>query len=67
MKKLFLILVLFSLSITLYAQKVTLSENAEVSILTIGPGQQLYDSFGHNAYRVKDPMQNIDVVAQVKH
>ncbi len=62
MKKLFLILVLFSLSITLYAQKVTLSENAEVSILTIGPGQQLYDSFGHNAYRVKDPMQNIDVV-----
>ena len=62
MKKLFLILVLFSLSITLYAQKVTLSENAEISILTIGPGQQLYDSFGHSAYRVKDPMQNIDVV-----
>ena len=62
MKKLFLILVLFSTSISLYAQKITLSENAEISILTIGPGQQLYDSFGHNAFRVKDPTQNIDVV-----
>ena len=62
MKKLFLILALFSVSITLFAQKITLSENAEISILTIGPGQQLYDSFGHSAFRIKDPTQNIDVV-----
>jgi len=44
------------------AQEISLSENAEVSILTIGPGQQLYDSFGHNAFRIKDPSLNIDVV-----
>ncbi len=62
MNKLYLILALFFISVTSYAQKIILSENAEVSILTIGPGQQLYDSFGHSAFRIKDQSQNIDVV-----
>jgi len=56
---------LFSILLGLFsinAQEITLSENAEVSIITIGPGQQLYDSFGHNAFRIKDPSQNIDIV-----
>lgn len=44
------------------AQEITLENNAEVSIITIGPGQQLYDSFGHSAFRIKDSSQNIDVV-----
>ncbi|MBE9491196.1 MAG: DUF4105 domain-containing protein [Bacteroidetes bacterium] len=44
------------------AQEIILSKSTEVSVLTIGPGQQLYDSFGHNAFRVKDPTQNIDIV-----
>ena len=44
------------------SQQIHLSPSAEVSILTIGPGQQLYDSFGHSAFRVKDPEKNIDVV-----
>lgn len=46
------------------AQKtsISLSNQAEISILTIGPGEQLYDSFGHSAFRVKDPTLNIDVV-----
>jgi hypothetical protein len=44
------------------AQEITLSETAEVSILTMGPGSVLNDSFGHSAFRVKDSKQNIDVV-----
>jgi len=38
-----------------------LSEYAEISILTIGPGANLYDKFGHSAFRVKDETLGIDV------
>ncbi len=38
-----------------FAQINTLGQDAEISIITIGPGKQLYDSFGHNAIRVYDP------------
>jgi succinate dehydrogenase/fumarate reductase cytochrome b subunit len=44
------------------AQQIELSDKAEVSILTMGPGQQLYDSFGHSAFRVKDELNSIDLV-----
>lgn len=43
-----------------YAQ--TLSDSAQISLLTCEPGKQLYSAFGHTAIRVKDPMQHIDVV-----
>ena len=39
---------------TLRAQT-SLSDHAEISILTIGPGEALYDRFGHSAFRVSDP------------
>ena len=45
-----------------YSQDATLSENAEVSILTIGPGSYLYDKFGHSALRVKDPVSQWDII-----
>jgi hypothetical protein len=38
------------------------SENAEISIITIGPGDVLYDKFGHSAYRVKDQSLGYDIV-----
>ena len=44
------------------AQEIRLSDTAEVSILTMGPGDVLNDSFGHSAFRVKDTNQNIDLV-----
>lgn len=44
------------------AQKIQLSPEAEISILTIGPGDNLNDSFGHNGFRVKDVSKNLDVV-----
>ncbi|WP_299684272.1 DUF4105 domain-containing protein [uncultured Dokdonia sp.] len=39
-----------------------LSENAEISLITIGPGPELYDSFGHTAIRVHDDAIGIDWV-----
>ena len=65
--KLYHILILFFsffivLPANIIAQEITLSETAELSILTMGPGDDLNDSFGHSAFRVKDTIQNIDVV-----
>src|SRR5262245_57681333 len=41
--------------------QVKLSDKAEISVITCGPGQeQLYTAFGHSAYRVLDPVNNID-------
>lgn len=37
-----------------------LSDQATISILTVGPGTALYDRFGHSAFRVKDSVNNID-------
>ncbi|MCK7589879.1 DUF4105 domain-containing protein [Subsaxibacter sp. CAU 1640] len=58
--KLFLLLQLFSL--TVFAQSHELSPNAEISVLTFGPGKNLNDAFGHSAFRVKDQSVGMDVV-----
>lgn len=44
------------------AQKLKLTADAEVSILTIGPGESLNDAFGHNAFRIKDDNYVLDLV-----
>ena len=49
-----LVLVLFFFHIYIFAQRLTLSPNAEVSVITVGPGTSLNDAFGHNAFRIKD-------------
>ena len=41
---------------------VALSRNAHISLLTCDPGQQLYSSFGHSAFRVYDPINKINKV-----
>lgn len=41
------------------SQYKTLSPNSRISVLTIGPGTSLNDSFGHSAYRVKDSLMDI--------
>jgi len=39
-----------------------LSDQAEVSVLTFGPGaSELYSAFGHSAIRVNDPVRGIDI------
>tara|TARA_R110002049_G_scaffold82349_9_gene209595 strand:- start:644 stop:1819 length:1176 start_codon:yes stop_codon:yes gene_type:complete len=60
-KKLTLIFLLLTTFAT-QAQYVDLSETSEVSILTIGPGDQLYDKFGHSAFRIKDTAKDIDLI-----
>ena len=62
MKHIYTLLTLLLLSLTINAQEIILTENAEVSILTIGPGTQLNDSFGHSAYRIKDENLGVDIV-----
>ena len=58
-KKSFLILLLFCVS--LQAQQLNLSVYAEVSIVTVGPGEHLYEAFGHTTIRVKDPVLQLDI------
>ncbi|MBW2937697.1 DUF4105 domain-containing protein [Aureisphaera sp. CAU 1614] len=56
----YLFLFLFFLNLPSEAQVTTLSEAAEISIITVGPGKNLYDKFGHSAFRVKDEANGID-------
>jgi hypothetical protein len=61
MKKLYLILFIFSGAILqLNAQK--LSDKATVSVLTCGPGSELYSAFGHSAFRIHDPVLQLDKI-----
>lgn len=36
-----------------------LQDNAEISVLTVGPGENLSDHFGHSAFRIKNGKQDI--------
>ncbi|PCE64901.1 Lnb N-terminal periplasmic domain-containing protein [Sediminicola luteus] len=44
------------------AQTPELSKFAKISVLTCGPGDELYSSFGHSAVRVHDQALGIDAV-----
>ncbi len=54
-------IVLLLCSFNLSAQYLQLSPQAEISILTVGPGSNFNDCFGHSAFRIKDPVANIDL------
>ncbi|WP_310993819.1 DUF4105 domain-containing protein [Aequorivita marina] len=62
MAKNYILFLLLLLSISAKAQFGSLSPAGEISILTIGPGAELYDKFGHSAFRVKDSLSGVDVV-----
>ncbi len=59
--KLFL---LFSILLptAVFAQPNQLSPTAEISVLTVGPGANLNDAFGHNAFRINDRAVGMDIV-----
>ncbi|EPR74565.1 hypothetical protein ADIWIN_0417 [Winogradskyella psychrotolerans RS-3] len=59
--KLLSFIFLFTITST-FAQQFQLSDEAEISVLTIGPGESLNDAFGHNGFRIKDTNLEIDVV-----
>lgn len=60
LKKYFLLCFLLS-NLVANAQFGSLSSSAEISIITIGPGSELYDKFGHSAFRIEDPLSGVDV------
>lgn len=64
MRKLLLVLALLMpfYLISQGPQMVKLSVYSEVSILTVGPGDELFTSFGHTAIHVKDPIFKLDIV-----
>ncbi|WP_372755896.1 DUF4105 domain-containing protein [Mariniflexile sp.] len=62
MKKILLLLFLFLTIEIINAQQNSLSRQAEISVLTIGPGASLNDAFGHSAFRIKDDLKGIDLV-----
>lgn len=57
-----LFLLLFASIHPLFAQGVRLSDQAKVSVITCGSGDQLYSIFGHTGLRITDPVQTLDVV-----
>ncbi|XOV92447.1 MAG: DUF4105 domain-containing protein [Bacteroidota bacterium] len=59
------LLVIISLFYSLFAagQQVSLSNQAEIAVMTLGPYQgELYSAFGHTAIHVKDPINRMDWV-----
>jgi hypothetical protein len=61
--KQFLLIVCILLSFSrLDAQQVTVGDSAVVSLITCSPGEEVYSKFGHTAIRVKDKINNVDVV-----
>jgi hypothetical protein len=62
LKRYFLLLFFFVASFSSFSQNLQLSVYSEVSIFTCGPGDALFETFGHNAIRVKDPVLRLDVI-----
>jgi len=62
LKKTFLFILLSFLSYVGFSQEIQLSTQAEISIITVGQGKELNDTWGHSAIRVVDRTNNIDQV-----
>jgi len=62
MRKGFLLVFLLFLGAIVTSQQIHLSPASKISVLTCGPGAELYTAFGHSAIRVQDAGQGIDVV-----
>lgn len=62
MQKTILLLFLFLFTEICESQQNQLSNGAEISVLTVGPGTSLNDAFGHSAFRIKDDLKDIDLV-----
>ncbi|MGV3589442.1 MAG: DUF4105 domain-containing protein [Adhaeribacter sp.] len=52
----------FFLSIVNPAKALDLSPQAQISLITVSPGEELYSMYGHSAIRVYDPALALDIV-----
>ncbi len=50
------------LSWVTFSQSIPYSDNTVISVLTCGPGDELYSQFGHSAFRIQDFNKHYDVV-----
>ena len=62
MKSIILLIYIFLSIFNTNAQQITLSDSAEVSLITCSPGEEVYSKFGHTAIRIKDKGKGIDLV-----
>lgn len=62
MRNILYLFLFFWVGQTVFATDRTLSERAEITVITCGVGDELYSLFGHTAIRVNDPMEGIDRV-----
>lgn len=62
LKKIILVAIFLSSANIGFGQNPILSENAKVSVLTCGTGNESYSLFGHTAIRITDPDHFIDLV-----
>lgn len=63
MLKKYCLLLFISLCFLGFSQQTAeLSVFSEISIVTSGPGENLYEKFGHTAIRVKDPALQLDII-----
>lgn len=58
----FLLILILFLTTQSNVQSQTLGPNAQASILTCNPGEDVYSMYGHTAIRITDHDQNLDVV-----
>ncbi|MFS4456289.1 DUF4105 domain-containing protein [Maribacter sp. 2304DJ31-5] len=61
LKKIGLVFILFC-SIGFSQKKIELTSLSRISILTFGPGDDLYSKFGHTAIRIQEPSLDLDIV-----
>lgn len=61
MKKTILAFLFLCIAPYSFSQYLKLSVYSEVSIVTVGPGENLYEVFGHSTIRIKDPVLNLDL------
>ena len=60
-KSLFLIFIAFS-GLSFSQKKIELTPLSKISVLTFGPGEDLYSKFGHTSIRIQEPSVDIDIV-----
>lgn len=51
-----------TLSTGIQSNPIRLSDSAEISVITCGPGDEVYSAFGHSAFRIKDAENGLDKV-----
>ena len=61
LKKYYFIIYFLLFTYSVKAQ-INLSVYSEISLVTAGPGEELYEAFGHSAIRIKDPVLQLDLI-----